>query len=129
MLDAHRLAEKGTIQLQDLENLALVYYQKQWLIWRIHEAPDLAVQAGQGDNVVEKFRNKLADLGAEDVFFRWIEIVQFETSQPGGFTQGRQAEAVRELKKRLEKKEIDFATFWEDIGGQAGLPGFDIQNE
>src|SRR6202012_2493169 len=27
MLDAHRLAEKGTIQLQDLENLALVYYQ------------------------------------------------------------------------------------------------------
>ncbi len=129
MIDAQRLAERGTIHLKDLETLALVYYQKQWLIWKVHEKPDIAAQAEPGDNVVEKFRHKLAELGAEDVFFRWIEIVQFETSQPGGFTEGRQAEAIRELRRRLEKKAVDFAQFWEEIGGQSGLPGFDVQDQ
>ncbi|KIX03356.1 uncharacterized protein Z518_06908 [Rhinocladiella mackenziei CBS 650.93] len=129
MLDAHRLVEKGTIQLKDLENLCLVYYQKQWLIWRVHEAAGISPHEQGQDSVLEKFRSRLADLGAEDVFFRWIEIVQFETSQPGGFTEGKQADAIRELKKLLTKRGVDYGQFWEDIGGQAGLPGFDVQNQ
>ena len=129
MLDAHKLVDKDTIQLTDLENLALVYYQKQWLVWKVHETTETTAQHLQQDDVVESFRRKLVAAGAEDVFFRWIEIVQFETSQPRGFTEGRQAEAIRELRKRLEKKHIDFARFWEDIGGQAGLPGFDVQSD
>ncbi|OQV05771.1 hypothetical protein CLAIMM_10445 [Cladophialophora immunda] len=129
MLDAHRLVEKGAIQLKDLENLALVFYEKQWLVWKVHEAPDITANGQQQDSTVERFRRILTDLGAESVFFRWIEIVQFETSQPGGFTQGRQAEAIRELRARLEKKGVDYAKFWEDIGGQAGLPGFDVRNQ
>ncbi|EXJ88002.1 hypothetical protein A1O1_04929 [Capronia coronata CBS 617.96] len=127
MLDAHRLVEQGTVQAKDLQNLALVYYQKQWLIWRVHEDSHVSQKEGPQDDMLEQFRAKLAGLGAEDVFFRWIEIVQYETSQPGGFTEGRQAEALRELKKLLTKKGVDYATFWEEIGGQAGLPGLEYQ--
>ncbi|KIW97718.1 uncharacterized protein Z519_01302 [Cladophialophora bantiana CBS 173.52] len=129
MLDAHRLVEKGAIKLKDLENLALVYYEKHWLVWKVHEAPEIIAHEQQQDSTVERFRRILTELGAEAVFFRWIEIVQFETSQPGGFTEGRQAEAIRELRTRLEKKGVDYAKFWEDIGGQAGLPGFDVRNQ
>ena len=128
MLDAHKLVERGTVQMNDLESLVLVYYQKQWLVWKVHDLPQPTASERQQDSVVEKFRSSLAELGAEDVFFRWIEIVQYETSQPGGFTQGRQAEAMRELKKLLEKKRVDYGKFWENIGGEAGLPGFDVQN-
>jgi hypothetical protein len=127
MLDAHRLVEKGTVQLQDLQDLALVYYQKQWLVWRVHEEPVITPQVAAQDSVLETFRSKLNDLGAEDVFFRWIEMVQYETSRPGGFTEGRQAEAMRELKKLLSSKGVDYAQFWEEIGGQEGLPGFSPQ--
>lgn len=129
MLDAHHLAKKGAIQLQSLENLALVYYQKQWLVWRAREAPQITRKEEEQDSILDKFRRILTDLDAEDVFFRWIEIVQFETSQPGGFTEGRQAGSIRELKRLLTKKGVDYAKFWEDIGGQAGLPGFDVQNQ
>ncbi|KAK5221133.1 hypothetical protein LTR72_006692 [Exophiala xenobiotica] len=127
MLDAHRLADKGTVQTQDLENLALVYYQKRWLVWRLHEAPEITVKEAQQDSELETFRNRLAELGAESVFFRWIEIVQYETSQPGGFTEGRRVEALGQLKQLLTKKGVDYDRFWEDIGGQAGLPGFEAQ--
>lgn len=127
MLDAHRLVERGTVQLQDLQDLALVFYQKQWLVWRVHEEPVITAQVAAQDSVLETFRSKLNDLGAEDVFFRWIEMVQYETSRPGGFTEGRQAEAMRELKKLLSSKGVDYAQFWDEIGGQAGLPGFSCQ--
>lgn len=129
MLDAHKLAEKGTIQAKDLDNLVLVHYQKQWLVWRVHEVPEVARKDGPQDDMLEKFRTKLAGLGAEDVFFRWIEVVQYETSRPGGFTEGRQAEALRDLKTLLTRKGVDYATFWEEIGGQAGLPGFGSQSQ
>jgi hypothetical protein len=127
MLDAHRLLEKGSALLKDFDGFCMVYYQKQWVVWKVNDTIDLALADGPKDNGVDSFRRKLTDLGAEDVFFRWIEIVQFETSQPQGFTEGRQAEAMRELKSRLEKKGVDFAQFFEDIGGQAGLPGLNGQ--
>lgn len=125
ILDAHKLVGKGMIQPKDLESLAFVYYQKRWLIWRVHERPEVGGEDKVQDNELETFRTKLADLGAEAIFFRWIEIIQYETSQPGGFTAGRQAEALRELKRLLTKKGVDYASFWDDIGGQAGLPGFE----
>jgi len=42
ILDAQKLVQKGTIQLKDLENLALVYYQKQWLVWQVHIPPQIS---------------------------------------------------------------------------------------
>lgn len=127
MLDAHRLVESGAVQLQDLQDLALVFYQNQWLVWRVHEEPVLTAQEAAQDSILENFRSKLSGLGAEDVFFRWIEMVQYETSRPGGFTEGRQAEAMRELKRLLTSKGVDYAQFWDEIGGQTGLPGFSPQ--
>ncbi|EXJ86707.1 hypothetical protein A1O3_03660 [Capronia epimyces CBS 606.96] len=127
MLDAQRLVQKGAVQAEDLEHLTLVHYQKKWLVWRVHELPQAGLKDKPQDDMLEIFMSKLAVLGAEDVFYRWIEIVQFETSQPGGFTEGRQAEALRELKSLLTKKKVDYAAFWEEIGGQAGLPGFGPQ--
>lgn len=123
ILDAHKLVEQGSLRLEDLDNLALVYYQKHWLIWRVHEAPVISARDAASDSVLEKFRSKLAEVGAEDVFYRWIEIVQYETSRAGGFSEGRQAEAMQELRTLVKDRGVDYAQFWEDIGGKAGLPG------
>jgi len=129
MLDAHRLVENNTLQLKDLENLVLVYYQNQWLIWHVDDPSSGARQVDEEqDSKIHTFKDKLTSRGLEDVFFRWIEIVQFESSQPGGFTQGRQAEAMRELKKLLTDRGVNYAKFWEEIGGQSGLPGFEIEH-
>ncbi|KIV94916.1 hypothetical protein PV10_02636 [Exophiala mesophila] len=124
ILDAHKLVDQGTLKSKDLDNLALVYYQKHWLVWRVHEAPVISAKDAASDSMLETFRNKLVELGAEDVFYRWIEIVQYETSRPGGFNEGRQAEAMQELRTLLKSRGLDDVQFWEDIGGKAGLPGF-----
>lgn len=125
MSDAHQMAEDGRMNVEDLQELALVYYHKQWVVWRINEAHEVPVSDLEADEKVRNFRDKLTSLGCEDVFFRWIEIIQYETNQPGGFLEGRQAEAMRELRRMVMDRGVDYELFWNDIGGQKGLPGFD----
>jgi hypothetical protein len=125
MVDAHRMVKDGRLKMEDLEGIALVHYQKQWLFWKVNEDTEIPASNPERESVLQKFRDKLMSLGQEDVFFRWIEIMQFETSQPGGLTEARQAAAMQDLKKMLTNRGVDYAAFWKDIGGQKGLPGLD----
>jgi hypothetical protein len=123
MLDAHRMVKDGRLKLEDLDGVALVYYQKQWLSWKVREEIVVPVTNPEAERVLQNFREKLTGLGQEDVFFRWIEIVQYETSLLGGFTEARQVSAVKELTELLTNRGVDCESFWTDIGGHKGLPG------
>ena len=125
MVDAHRMLNDERLKIEDLDGIALVFHQKQWLAWKVREETTMPVANPEQESVLQKFKEKLTSLGKEDVFFRWIEIVQYETSQPGGFTEGRQVASMQELRKLLTDRGVDYEAFWDAIGGQKGLPGFD----
>jgi hypothetical protein len=71
------------------------------------------------------FKDELTALGKESLFFRWIELVQFESSQPGGFGPERQKKTMIKAKQMFEDQSIDFDKFWAKIGGMQGMPGMD----
>lgn len=64
-------------------------------------------------------------LGKENLFFRWIEILQYESSQPGGLTSTRKANAINKAREVFETQNIDFDDFATSIGGIASFPGLD----
>ncbi|KAK4218464.1 hypothetical protein QBC37DRAFT_412571 [Rhypophila decipiens] len=74
---------------------------------------------------VFQFRDALAAVGKENLFFRWIEIVQFETSQPGGFTGKKQIETAQKIRDLFKEEGIDFDEFWMQSVGSASLAGMD----
>ena len=123
IIDAHRLVKDGRVKQTDLQDIALVYYNKQWIVWRVHEA--LETQEAIKDDKVDAFKDKLTGVGGEGIFYRWIELVQYETSQPGGLTNSRQESALQELRSMLRAKDVDDAAFLDQLGGTAALPGFD----
>jgi hypothetical protein len=49
--------------------------------------------------------------------------VQYESTMPGGFTEGRQARAMQEARRMFNEAGVDFARFWEEVGGSQGMPG------
>ena len=128
MIDTHQLVEENVLDFKDVDQIVLVHYQKQWLIWRTKPTEEGARVDSIADSKLRTFKDKLTQQGQEGVFYRWIEIVQYESSLPGGFTQGRQAEAMRELRRLLEERRVDYAKFWEEIGGQKGVPGLEAEN-
>ncbi|PYH45437.1 uncharacterized protein BP01DRAFT_423242 [Aspergillus saccharolyticus JOP 1030-1] len=80
------------------------------------DEPSDPVRSAQRDQIIE-FQQKLTAMGKEDLFYRWIELIQYESTQPGGFTPERQVSAMKQVKQLFEENDVDFDKFWEDVGG------------
>ena len=126
MLKAHALVDEEENKLEDFRTAVLVHSERHgwltWEVWKEHEE-------GSGDEGTRKLqliKDKLTLMGKENLFFRWIEVVQSETSQPGPFTVERRRKAVQKIKMEFEDRKVDFDEFWEDVGGVESMPGMEI---
>ena len=142
MVEAHSLIGREVLEFGDFEKCVLVHYPPSapsstsspestaaagWMIWHVSKADHL--QTAQQRQSLLRFQEKLSAMGHEDLFFRWVELVQYESNSPGGFTPGRQASAMREAKRIFEERGIDFARFWMEVGGMEGMPGLESSVE
>jgi hypothetical protein len=93
-----------------------------WLIWRVEDedTAEARTRSAQSDQILA-FKDKLTAMGKEDLFFRWVELIQYESTQPGGFTPERQRSAMLQAKELFEKENVDFARFWQEVGGMEGF--------
>jgi hypothetical protein len=69
------------------------------------------------------FRDALTAVDKEDMFYRWIEIVQFEASQPDGFGPEKQVEVAGRIREMFAKEGIDFDAFWKEAVGSETADG------
>ncbi|EKD17683.1 uncharacterized protein L3040_003565 [Drepanopeziza brunnea f. sp. 'multigermtubi'] len=125
MIIATKLVDKKTLSVQDFKTTILVHNED--FGWMVIES---AVAGGsvaeeEGRRKIVAFKDELTAMGKENLFFRWIELVQFESSRPGGFTPERQLETMAKAKDLFEAQGIDFDKFWSKVGGMEGMPGMD----
>ncbi|KAK4192272.1 hypothetical protein QBC35DRAFT_484784 [Podospora australis] len=121
MVTATKLVDSKKIPLDTFTLLVLVQHQKyddgNWLVMDL--GPNGAVTGEDGDETEDEkrrkvfaFRNALEGIGQGDLFYRWIEIMQFEADRPGGFTPERQIDAAKQIRELFKSKGIDFDEFW-----------------
>ena len=128
MVAATRAADEGRVELGCFQKSVWCYGGPQvgWLAWEVWK---LDVEQGAEQEEARKkivaFKDRLTTMGKENLFFRWIEIVQYESSREGGFTEQRQAEAVKQARELFQKQGVDFDEFVGEIGGKEGLPGIE----
>ena len=122
MVEAHELVADKAMALADFESTVVVHSEEHgWLVWELHKLD--AEDASPGREKILELQEKLKDMGKEDLFFRWVEILQYETRQPGGFTDERQAKAMHETRTLFQAHGIDFDQFWAEVGGGQPLQG------
>lgn len=126
MIDVAELLDAAKIALDDIDHVALLPWQDKWYMWYPNKASDsgqdLKVIKKQ-DEQLESFKAELVKIDCEDVFYRWIEIVQYETSLPSGFTSAKKEEAEAEFKKMLKARNKNVEQFLSNIGGVSAIPG------
>lgn len=116
MVEAHALVKDGKDKLNDFQKTVFVYHETfGWLVWQVWKLDEEGQTEGR--QKIGELREKLTALGKEDLFFRWVEVIQFETSQPGGFTPERQTKAMQEARELFSSNGVDFDTIWKEIGG------------
>ena len=126
MIKAHELLKTGILSLAEFQKSVLAYSEDHgWLVWRVYKLDEGVGEEGREKIVM--FKDKLNAMGKENLFFRWIELIQFETSQPGGFTEERQAHTMQQAKELFESQGVNFDQFWQEIGGTEGLPGMNTR--
>ncbi|MBE3049099.1 hypothetical protein IMZ48_42680, partial [Candidatus Bathyarchaeota archaeon] len=58
-----------------------------------------------------------------DLFYRWIEIVQFESTKPGGFGDDRQVEVAKKIRDMFREEGINFDELWMESVGTEDIAG------
>ena len=125
MITATKLADKGTLSFEDFKTTILVPTEEfGWMIIETASAGGSAKEE-EGRRKIVAFKDELTAMGKENLFFRWIELVQFESSQPGSFGPEQQQKTMAKAQALFESQGIDFDKFWAKIGGMEGMPGMD----
>lgn len=122
---ATKLVDNKTAELEDFQTTILIYHKSYG--WMVLEMPSAGGSAKEeeGRRKIIAFKDELTVMGKENLFFRWIELIQFESSQPGGFGPEQQQKAMEKARVMFEAEGVDFEKFWDKIGGMQGLPGMD----
>lgn len=125
MIVATKLVDKKNLSLQDFKTTILVHSEE--FGWMVIEsgAAGGSVAEEEGRRKIVAFKDELTAMGKENLFFKWIELVQYESTRPGGFTPDRQLETMAKAKAMFEAQEVDFDQFWAKVGGMEGMPGMD----
>lgn len=123
MTEAHRFVDSEQLAIKDFEKTVLAHREGMgWVVWRVHELDKSGDEEEQRKKIM-KLKDKLTAMGKESLFFRWIEIVQYESNKPGDFDATRQVETMQKIKQEFEKHGVDFEKLVEEVGGLEGTPG------
>lgn len=126
MIEAHALVDGGKTQIEEFRTSVFVYTERTgWLVWEVWKEHE-EWRGDEGTRKLQQIKDKLTGAGKENLFFRWIEVVQSETSHPGPFTVEKQQKAVLKIREEFEEQGVDFDEFWKDVGGVESMPGMEI---
>jgi hypothetical protein len=122
MVKAHKLVDEKVVTLDTFRTLVLLHHRD--FGW-------ICIDMNLGENAKEDerrrqvfaFRDALAAVGKEELFFRWIEIIQFESSQPDGFGPEKQMEVAQKIRDLFKDNDVDFDELWRESVGSDGLAG------
>ncbi|KAH8426943.1 uncharacterized protein LDX57_004666 [Aspergillus melleus] len=127
MVRAHELVDRSRtgngIPLDEFRTAVVVNTDADgWLMWHVgdEDTAEGRARSAQRDQILA-FKDKLTAMGKEDLFFRWVELIQYESTRPGGFTPERQKSAMVQAKQLFENEGVDFARFWQEVGGLEGF--------
>lgn len=119
MVRAHRMVDDKEAAIDVFKNTVLVYHEDyDWLRYDLNLGA--STEEEQKRRQVFAFRDALSSMGKEDLFYRWVEIVQFEATQPGGFGPEKQEAAAKKIRELFEGQGVDFDALWKDTVGEDG---------
>lgn len=126
MVNAQMLIEKGQVKIEAFNSRMVVVHESKrgWLMWKFdnEEADD-----GNNNNAekIKKIKTRLDIMGKEGLFWKWIELVQFETetTDDNNSVGGVQERLRRKGREMFAGEGVDFDEFWKEVGGMEDMPG------
>lgn len=128
MVDAHKLIEKEQIKIEDFSSRMVIVHEPKrggWLVWKCDDYDDKDGDVNANAEKIQKIKAKLDNMGKEGLFWRWVELVQFETETKNDTTArgGVEERLQRKGREMFAVQGVDFDEFWKEVGGLEDMPG------
>ena len=125
MIKAHDMVDKEEIGMEAFK-IAVWVCSEEWgwvgvEVWRDQELGE----GDEGTRKLQAIKDGLTRMGKENLFFRVVEVVQNETSQPGASTKEKQKKAAKSIREEFERQNVHFDAFWDGLGGVESMPGLE----
>lgn len=116
MVYAHALVDEKTVAIEAFKTVILVHHKDYgWLCYDIRVGSD--ADSDEKRRQVFAFRDALTAIGKADRFYRWVEIVQLESTQAGGFGPDKQEAAATKIRDMFASEKIDFDELSKEVAG------------
>ena len=130
MIAAHGFVDDGVVPLDDFRTRVLVYSEQYggWLVWDVWKEHEDGMEKSETGDKLHTVRERLTKTGKENLFYRWIEVLQSETSlEPGPLTKERREKALNKIREEFDEEDVDFDDFWDSVGGVDDMPGLEVE--
>jgi hypothetical protein len=130
MVAGTSLLDKSTLKEYQLDRRVFAWYGDettgQWTMWdekafaeqAVEQVEELEEQSNtQHREKIFQIQSKLQEMGKEELFFKWVELIQYESTRPGGFTPERQLDAGAKVQALFEEHGVDLGEFEQAVGG------------
>lgn len=132
MVAAHSLSSE-TPQWAELEKAGPIICLfdpacEAWRVWRPwdDDNDNDINQEEEGSSKLRRFKDLLTAMGREGLFFRWVELMQYETNSEGPFTQARREKTIAASRTLFAGVGVNWDEVIDGIGGLDGLPGMEV---
>ncbi|KAL8785337.1 MAG: hypothetical protein Q9195_008681, partial [Heterodermia aff. obscurata] len=119
MVRAHELVrEGGSVDLKAFEMGVWRFEDGAgWRVWRCDDEGLEGKEQTRGKGI-RQMKDRLTQMGKENLFFEWVEMMQFESSG---------AERLRRARELFEAQGVDFERFWDGVeGGGEGMMDLEL---
>lgn len=135
MVDAHLLIEKGQIKIEDFSPRMVVVHDSKrggWHVWKCDDDVDNNNDKEDDGNAnaekLQKIKAKLDNMGKEGLFWKWVELLQFEAetiNDTDARRGGPEERLGRKGREMFAAEGVDFDEFWKEVGGleEEDMPG------
>lgn len=123
MIWAEEFVKNDGLGLGVFRTKVLVYMDGPgWLSWTADWEDDDSDDSNELEarTKIQQFHERLTRVGKESLFFRWIELIQYQTNSQGGISRESLLGQAREM---FGEQGIDFDAFANSLGGVEALPG------
>lgn len=124
MVFAHNLVEAKKLAIEDFRKTVYAYSEEYgWLVWQVWKLDEEGAEEDTRKRIVA-LKDRLQAMGKESLFFRWIEIVQWDSAQ-GPFTPEKQQTTLKKVENMFDAEGVNFRALIESVGGLEGMPGME----
>ncbi|KAL9112182.1 MAG: hypothetical protein Q9227_003559 [Pyrenula ochraceoflavens] len=123
MIQAQQLVNSASLVISDFDRVVFAFTSGAWHFWQLEGNTETPINKEEG--LTWRLKTLLEEKGKGPVFYRYIELIQYETSSTGAGTNAWRERLIRQLDEMFGNAGLELKAIVSEMGGIDKMPGLE----